>query len=139
LYVAVLIIFIVALVIINNAMLMATLERVQEIGTLRAIGTQRSFIRRMLLVETLVVGALFGGVGAAVGAGIVKLIGSVGIPATSDQLYFFFSGPRLYPALGTTTLVAALVITMLVSALSAFYPAWIGMRVSPLQAMQTDE
>ena len=38
LYVAILIIFLIALVIINNALVMATLERVREIGTLRAIG-----------------------------------------------------------------------------------------------------
>ncbi|HEX9508826.1 MAG TPA: ABC transporter permease, partial [Myxococcales bacterium] len=44
LYIAVFIIFIVALVIINNAMMMATLQRVHEIGTMRAIGAQRSFV-----------------------------------------------------------------------------------------------
>ena len=44
LYMAVLIIFVVALVIINNALVMATLERVQEIGTLRAVGAQRRFV-----------------------------------------------------------------------------------------------
>ena len=61
LYVAVLIIFVVALVIINNAMVMATLERVREIGTLRAIGAQRRFILAMLVIESLVVGLIFGG------------------------------------------------------------------------------
>ena len=33
-----------ALAIINNAPVMATLQRVQEIGTLRALGAQRRFI-----------------------------------------------------------------------------------------------
>jgi ABC-type antimicrobial peptide transport system permease subunit len=139
LYVAVLIIFVVALVIINNAMVMATLERVREIGTLRAIGTQRAFIWRMLAVETAVVGALFGGIGAAIGAGIVQLIRAVGIPATTDVMYVFFSGPRLFPFLSTTNLIGALVIVLVVSALSAFYPAWIGMRVAPVTAMSTDD
>jgi len=37
LYISVLIIFAVALVIINNALVMATLERMPEIGTLRAV------------------------------------------------------------------------------------------------------
>jgi len=43
LYISVLIIFAVALVIINNALVMATLERMPEIGTLRAVGAQRRF------------------------------------------------------------------------------------------------
>ncbi len=139
LYTAVLIIFVVALVIINNAMVMATLERVQEIGTLRAIGAQRRFILAMLVIESMVVGVLFGALGAVVGAGVVTVIGKVGIPAANDIFNFFFSGPRLYPVLGTTSLGLALFIVLLVSALSSFYPAWLAMRVTPRQAMQIQD
>jgi ABC-type lipoprotein release transport system permease subunit len=139
LYTAVLIIFVVALVIINNALVMATLERVQEIGTLRAVGAQRRFVLSMLLVEALAIGALFGALGAAAGAGLVALIGKVGIPAINDIFTFFFSGPRLYPTLGATSLGVALGIVLLVSALSSLYPAWLAMRVSPRQAMATEE
>jgi ABC-type lipoprotein release transport system permease subunit len=139
LYVAILIIFMIALVIINNALVMATLERVREIGTLRAIGAQRRFILAMLVIESLVVGLIFGGIGAGVGALIVTLVGKVGIPATSDIWFFFFSGPRLHPFIGTTNVVAAFIIVMLVSAFSSFYPAWLAMRVTPRQAMQEDE
>jgi ABC-type lipoprotein release transport system permease subunit len=139
LYVAILIIFMIALVIINNALVMATLERVREIGTLRAIGAQRRFILAMLVIESLVVGLIFGGAGAGLGAVIVSLVGKVGIPATSDIWFFFFSGPRLHPFIGTTNIIAAFVIVMLVSAFSSFYPAWLAMRVTPRQAMQEDE
>jgi len=139
LYVAILIIFLIALVIINNALVMATLERVREIGTLRAIGAQRRFILTMLVIESLVVGTIFGGLGAAVGAIIVSVVGKVGIPAKSDIWFFFFSGPRLHPFIGTSNIIAAFIIVLLVSAFSSFYPAWIAMRVTPRQAMQEDE
>jgi hypothetical protein len=139
LYIAILIIFLIALVIINNALVMATLERVREIGTLRAIGAQRRFILTMLVIESLVVGAIFGGLGAGLGALIVKFIGKVGIPAKSDVWFFFFSGPRLYPFIGTSNIIAAFAIVLLVSAFSSFYPAWLAMRVTPRQAMQEDE
>jgi ABC-type lipoprotein release transport system permease subunit len=139
LYVAILIIFLIALVIINNALVMATLERVREIGTLRAIGAQRRFILTMLVIESLVVGTIFGGLGAAVGAVIVSIVGKVGIPAKSDVWFFFFSGPRLHPFIGTSNVIAAFIIVLLVSAFSSFYPAWIAMRVTPRQAMQEDE
>jgi hypothetical protein len=139
LYTAVLIIFVVALVIINNAMVMATLERVREIGTLRAVGAQRRFILAMLVVEALVVGIVFGAIGVAVGTGVVSLAGKVGIPAVNDVATFFFSGPRLHPALGATSLVVALVVVLVVSALSSFYPAWLAMKVTPRQAMQSED
>jgi hypothetical protein len=139
LFTAVLIIFVVALVIINNAMVMATLERVKEIGTLRAVGAQRRFITAMLIIESLVVGLVFGTIGAALGSLIVLFFHSVGIPAGSDVVQFFFSGPRLYPFLSGGNLVAALLIVAVVSALSSFYPAWLAMRVTPRQAMQSEE
>ncbi len=86
LYTAVFFIFGVALVIINNAMVMATLQRVKEIGTLRAIGAQRRFVLGMVLLETGAVGLAFGAVGALLGAiavWVIRLAG--GIPAMNDQ------------------------------------------------------
>lgn len=139
LYVAVLIIFVVALVIINNALVMATLQRVPEIGTLRAVGAQRRFILAMLVIEAIVVGLIFGAIGAGLGAVIVAVIGKVGIPAFNDISYFFFSGPRLRPFIASSNLAVALIIVFVVSALSSLYPAWLAMRVSPRQAMQSEE
>jgi ABC-type lipoprotein release transport system permease subunit len=139
LYFAVFIIFIVALVIINNAMMMATLRRVREIGTMRAIGAQRSFVLSLVLTETLLLGLLFGGLGMLLGGGVVGWLGNAGIPASNDALSFFFSGPRLFPALTAGNLVAAFVIVLLVSAISTLYPALIATRVSPLRAMQSEE
>lgn len=139
LYFAVFIIFVVALVIINNAMMMATLQRVREVGTMRAIGAQRSFVLGMVLVETLLMGLVFGAGGALLGSGIMTMLGNAGIPAGNEALYFFFSGPRLYPSLSVGNLVAAFVIVLVVSSISTLYPAFLATRVSPLRAMQTDE
>ena len=139
LYVSVLIIFAVALVVINNALVMTTLERIAEIGTLRAVGAQRRFLLGMLLVEALAVGGLFGGIGSALGAGIVAILRMVGIPAFNDIFYFFFSGPRLHPGLSVVNVAMALAIVLVVSGASSIYPALIAMRVSPRQAMQSDE
>jgi hypothetical protein len=139
LYISVLIIFAVALVIINNALVMATLERMPEIGTLRAVGAQRRFLLGMLLVEALAVGVLFGSLGAALGAGIVGVIHAVGIPAANDILYFLFSGPRLRPSLSPANVIISLGIVLVVSAISSIYPGLLAMRVSPRQAMQSDD
>jgi ABC-type lipoprotein release transport system permease subunit len=133
------IIFTVALVIINNALVMATLQRVPEIGTLRAVGAQRRFVLTMLVIEALVVGAVFGALGAGVGALLTLMLKAVGIPAGNDVVSFFFSGPRLHPSLGTGNVIGALVIVFLISALSSLYPAWLAMRVTPRQAMATED
>ena len=137
---AVLIFFAIALVVINNAMVMATLQRVKEIGTMRAIGTQRRFIVMMLLVEIAAVGVVFGLAGALLGGAVVagiRLAG--GIPAVTDLLYFMFSGPALLPTLGRGPVIASTAIVLLVAVLSALYPAIIAMKVTPVEAMATDD
>ncbi len=140
LYTAVFFIFLVALVIINNATVMATLQRVKSIGTLRAMGAQKRFVIAMLLLETSAVGLAFGAMGALIGVGVVGLIRVVGgIPATNDQMYFFYSGPSLMPHLGAVSLAVSLAVVFVVSVLSGLYPALIATRITPLEAMQSEE
>ncbi|HYG67495.1 MAG TPA: FtsX-like permease family protein, partial [Anaeromyxobacteraceae bacterium] len=140
LFTAVVIFFAIALVIINNAMVMATLQRVKEIGTMRAIGTQRRFVVVMLLVEIAAVGIVFGLGGAVLGGGVVGLIRAFGgIPATTDMLYFVFSGPALFPKLYATSVAGSLALVLIVSVLSALYPALLAMRVTPVEAMSTED
>lgn len=133
------VIFLIAMVVINNAMMMATLQRTQTIGTLRAIGAQRTFVLGMVLVETLLLGFGFGSLGAGVGTAIMKTLEKNGIPAFNEYAYFFFSGPRLHPHLPIEVLIVALVVVILVSALSTLTPAVLATRVSPLKAMQSEE
>lgn len=139
LWIIIVILFAVVLAIINNAVMMATIQRVREVGTMRAIGAQRTFILSMILLETVVLGLVFGGLGAGAGSALITYLGDVGIPAGSEEMYFFFSGPRLLPTLGADNLITAFVLVVGVSVFSTLYPAFLATRVSPVTAMQTDE
>ena len=139
LYATVLIIFVVALVVINNALVMATLERVREFGTLRAVGAQRRFILAMLVLESIVIGVSSGALGALVGIGFLLWLGRVGIPAITLELSFFFSGPRLFPSVTSEQVMFSFITVLIVSVVSSIYPAWIAMRVSPREAMAAED
>jgi ABC-type lipoprotein release transport system permease subunit len=139
LYIAILIIFLVALVIINNTMVMATMERTTEIGTMRAIGAQRPFVVALFLVETIALGVIAGGLGAAAGAGLITWLGSVGVPAIHNTLVLLFAGPRLFPVLGLHNVVFGLVSILSIGALSTLYPSVLAARVPPVVAMQAKE
>jgi len=140
LFFALIVFFAVALVIINNAMVMAALQRVKEVGTMRAIGAQRRFVLLMMLLEVSAVGLLFGLAGAALGGGVMWLIRTLGgIPATTDLLFFLFSGPALLPQMGTGSVVASMLLVVGVSVVSGLYPALIAMRVTPVEAMSSED
>lgn len=139
LYIAIVIIFLVALVIINNSMVMATMERVSEIGAMRAIGAKRSFILFMFLFETFVLGMCAGGIGALGGVGIISLMGAYGVPATSDIMRFIFAGSRLYPTVALSHVVFAMIVIFIVSVISTLYPAIVATRIQPVVAMRQRE
>lgn len=129
----------IALIVVTLGMTIATLQRTQTIGTMRAIGAQRGFVVAMVLVETMVLALTFGAVGAGVGAAVVAWLHARGIPAFRDELYFFFSGPVLRPELTSTGLVLAVGVTMVVSLLAVIVPTWLATRVAPVTAMQPTE
>lgn len=128
-----------ALVVVSNALVMAALERVREIGTLRAIGAQRRLVWFMLALESAVLGLVSGAAGAALGAVTVGVLGKTGIAATNDVLTFFFSGRRLHPSLSGQSVGFAMSAVVLVSVVAGMYPALLAMRVSPREAMHAEE
>ncbi len=79
------------------------------------MGGQKSFVVAMLLLEAVVVGLVFGSLGALAGAALVRFAGAVGIPAVSEELYFFFSGPRFYPSSSSMNVVIAFGVVLIVS------------------------
>lgn len=139
LYIAMTIIFLVAVVIINNAMVMTTMERITEIGTLRAIGAGRYQVLIMIVIETLLLGALACGIGALIGTSVAVYWGEVGLPAPSRELRFMFGGPRLYPEVGFGHILLSISAVMFVGLISSAYPAWLGASVQPIEAMRSKE
>ncbi len=124
---------------IMNSLLMAAMNRKQEIGTMRAIGAHAQFIYRLFFYETLFLSVVFGGIGVALGALLVVILGKIGIPASGDVATFFFSGPKLYLHLNLSLIFVVMAVMVVIAILATQYPAWKAMKISPLQAMQKRE
>ncbi len=139
LYTATLIIFLAAVVIMSNAMTMATAERAREIGTIRAIGGQRRLVLVLYLLETLILGVIAGLLGALAGAASIWIAHQQGIPAVSGVLELIFSGPRLYPQLALHNVLVGIATVLAVTLVSTVYPAHIATRVAPVVAMRPKE
>lgn len=133
------VLFVVLALLITNALTMAMLRRTQEMGTLRALGAQRSLIAGMVLLETLLLSALFGSVGGLLGVAFIQYLGKVGVPATSEGLYLAFSGPRLFPHLSLWDVLVPVAAVMGLSLLSALSPLAVALRITPVRAMQSED
>ena len=133
------IIFLVAFVIVNNSIIVGTLNRTREIGTMRAIGAQRSFIVNLFLAETGITG-FFGAVsGTVMAVLVIMLAGHFGIPASNDIVTFIFSGPRLYPRVHWTVVTTAPILITIVATLASVYAARHAAKIQPADATQEKE
>ncbi|NGO71174.1 ABC transporter permease [Streptomyces boncukensis] len=109
-----------------NTLAMSVHERTREIGMLRAIGLDRSGVRRMVRLESVVI-SLFGAVlGVVTGVFLAWAGGSL----TTSSL------PEYETALPWGRLGLFLALALAVGVLAAIWPARAAARLSPLRAIQ---
>jgi putative ABC transport system permease protein len=127
----------ISLFIIMNTMVASIIERTGEIGTMRALGAQKSFVRRLFLTETFILSGLGGTIGLVLGTLVIAILHATGLPAGHELLQMAFGGKVLYPVLSLGSVAGALAIIMSVAWLSSLYPTALALKVSPLKAMQS--
>lgn len=135
--VIVLIIAVVAIIIIMNTLVIAITERMGEIGTMRAIGAQKKFVRRMVYLETLLLSGISGLVGVIGGAIVLGILNLVGLKANNIFVEMIYGGKILRPELSMSSVIMSLVVVIVVGIVSSTYPTFIVMRTSPLKAMES--
>jgi putative ABC transport system permease protein len=110
---------------IVNTLTMNVVERVREIGVLRATGMTRRQVGRMVVVEAGILGLLGAVLGIATGLGA----GAIMVTLAGGDLEL----PNQVPWLA---LVTSLVLGVAVSMLAAYYPARLAGRLSIVRAVQ---
>lgn len=133
---AVALIFLIALVVLNNTILVSTMERVVEIGTLRALGANRRDVVQLVLLEAVVTSLVGGAVGVVASVGILSWLGAVGIPAPTPTLTLLFGGTSLHPKIFVADVFTAFGLVMLISLLSTLHPARVATKIPPVVAMR---
>ncbi|MEW5816548.1 MAG: FtsX-like permease family protein [Spirochaetota bacterium] len=136
--VAIIIVAIVAIIIIMNTLVISVIERTSEIGTMRALGAQKSFVWKMFLLETLAITITFGVLGIILGALIIAVLGVIGIQTTNAFLQILFAGPVLKPVILPLSLLAALLTVIVIGIIAHLYPVWIALKIQPVKAIQAE-
>jgi putative ABC transport system permease protein len=114
------------------------MERTSEIGTMRAVGAQKSMIRRMFIVETFLVTLLSGAIGIVLGFGGLLLVHWTGIPGPGGWMQSAFPGGILRPPVDASALPFTLIILLVIASISWIFPVAMATKVSPLKAINSD-
>ena len=115
-----------------NTVDVSVLERTREIGVLRATGTQRSEIRRLLITEAVLTALLGGIIGILLGCG-VGIAGAAALLTTDSTSLLTVPVPWL-----TLILVGILLMAAAVGVLASLRPAESASRIPPVHALAQD-
>ncbi len=119
-----------------NTALMSVFERTREVGTMRAIGSRRSRVVALFLLEGLFLGLAGGLGGALLGAALVHWFSLHGIPAFSEAQRYSYGGDYLFTALSWRPLVSVPALMIAVSVLASLGPALMAARMRPADALR---
>jgi putative ABC transport system permease protein len=119
-----------------NTALMSVFERTREIGTIRAVGSRRSRVVALFLLEGLFLGVAGAVGGGLLGAALVHYFSLHGIPAFSEAQRYSYGGDYLYTTLAWGDFVSVPALMIAVSVLATLGPALMAARMRPAEALR---
>ena len=115
--------------VIFNAFSITVAQRTKETALLRAIGSSRRQVLRMIVVESVIVGVVASAVGALMGVGLARglaaLLGSFGVELPGGSTVV---APR--------SIAIAMTVGTVITVLAAYLPARRASKVAPIAAMR---
>jgi putative ABC transport system permease protein len=118
-------------------------ERIFEIGTLKAIGAQKTFILSLFLMEAIIIGIVGSTLGITTGIGGAYAMSSfTGGPGGSRGGGPGGGGPpggsqpHMAPVFLTRDLLSVWILSFVISVVAGLYPAWKASRLSPMAALR---
>jgi hypothetical protein len=115
---------------VTNALLMSVTERFREIGTMKCLGALSSFIRKMFLIESSLIGFAGSVIGVLAGALLTMVVYGFSF---SFVLVFGSVAYGWLALAGVASIVAGTVLAVL----AALYPAGFASRMVPAAALRS--
>jgi len=120
-----------------NSLIAAVMERVKELGMMRALGMQNSTVLVQVVLESIILMT----VGVVLGTGISLLIywsiaDGIDLSAYAEGAEMVGVSSILQPVLLSEDVFLVAVMSIILGILASFYPAWRVIKIRPLDALR---
>ncbi len=121
---------------VSNIMLISVKERTREFGIRRAIGAHPWSIIRMVMMESVVITAIFGYIGIVLGVFFCEWMDKSAGNQTMD-LGVFQAQYFIDPTVDLSICIQAAIVVIIAGAIAGFVPARKAMKVKPIEALHS--
>ncbi len=120
-----------------NTLVTAVMERIRELGMLRALGMRPRSVVAQVVTESSLIMAVGVAIGIAIAGGVFMLVADgIDLTAFDDSLASFGMRPIFVPVAEAKDVVLVAVMSLALGLVASFYPARRAVKIKPLEALR---
>ena len=114
------------------------MERVRELGMLRALGMRKRTVVGQVIIESLILMGVGVVLGTGFGYGIFYwLEDGIDLSAWAEGMEMAGMSTLLVPVIVPMDVIVVVVLSMVLGLIASLYPAWRVVRIPPLEALRS--
>jgi putative ABC transport system permease protein len=134
----IIILAIVVFIIIMNTMVVSVIERTSEIGTMRAIGAEKKFVKKLFYSEAVILTSLSAIAGIIFAFICMAIFNAFNIAITNSIAKMILGGGLLHFSPTPKIIFLTLLVALIGSILSNRYPVKSALRITPIKALSKE-
>lgn len=134
--IGIIIILFAGFIVINNTLVVNVLDRIREIGTMRAIGASRRYISLECMLETFIMAVIAGIVGCILGVISSNIVSVLHFTFHNSFLIQLFGGNTLVTQVKFFNILGSFGLSVFIGLVAWIYPVLSALKIHPVQAMQ---
>ena len=134
-FIAVMVLFFIILIGVVNTLRMTVRERTREIGTTRAIGMQKKDVRNTFILETFFL-SFISCIAGIIGGLIVMALLSLIVFKAEGPMTILLVNQHLYFKPNFSSIISNFIIILLITAITAYFPAKRASNLSAADALR---
>ena len=134
----IIILAVVVFIIIMNTMVVSVIERTSEIGTMRAIGAEKSFVKKLFYSEAVILTTLASLAGIIFAFICMLIFNSFNIAITNSIAKMILGGGLLHFSPTPKIIILTIAVALLGSIISNRYPVKSALKITPIKALSKE-
>ena len=134
----IIILAVVVFIIIMNTMVVSVIERTSEIGTMRAIGAEKKFVKKLFYSEAIILSSLSALAGIVFAFICMSIFNAFNIAITNSIAKMILGGGLLHFSPTPKIIIVTLLVTLFGSVISNRYPVKSALRITPIKALSKE-